>query len=180
MEKNEKWHLQGDTDATALNKKEVTSIFIETLTDIYTVKTHLLEYLPLISQNATALSLKLAILDTSIDIKAQLLRLNMIMKMLKEILHLTPRESYNDFNLNNYLKSGLDNANPYKTDVALLTHLIMIEGIQVTTFTLMKKMSHAFGNKTITDLINENLKDSLENQIIYDAMMTDRLVTVIK
>ncbi|MHB8208447.1 DUF892 family protein [Mucilaginibacter sp.] len=178
MAYNEQWLLHGDTQVSILNKKEVTSIFVDTLTDIYTVKGHLLDYLPLMARKATARSLKLAILDTSIDIKAQLLRLDMVMKMLKKISHKTPRQSYNDFNLNTYMNSGLDIANPYKTDVALLTHLIMIEGIQITTFTLMKKMSHAFGNNTISDLINENLKDSMENQIIFDAMMNDCLVTV--
>ena len=179
MAKRERWHLDDESVASALNKKEVTSIFVDTLTDIYTVKTHLLDYLPSMAQNATAMSLKLAILDTSIDIKAQLVRLDMAMKMLREMLDLSSRESYNDFNLNKYMRSGLDNENPYKTDVALLTHLIMIETIQVATFTMMKLMSHAFNNKAIHDLIRDNLRDATENLVIFNAMMVAHLAPAI-
>ena len=179
MTKREQWHLNEESAASALNKKEVTSIFIDTLTDIYMVKTHLLDYLPSMAQNATAMSLKLAILDTSIDVKAQLLRLDMAMKMLREMLDLSSRESYNDFNLNKYMRSGVDNANPYKTDVALLTHLIMIETIQVATFTMMKQMSHAFNNKAIHDLIRDNLRDATENLVIFNAMMVAHLAPAI-
>jgi len=179
MTKREQWNLNEESAASALNRKEITSIFIDTLTDIYSVKSHLLDYLPSMAQTANAKALKLAILDTSIDVRSQLIRLDTAMSILKEQLQLTARDNFNDFNLNSYLRSTLSKADPYTTDIALLTHLIMIETIQVATFTMMKQMSHAFENKAIHDLIRDNLNDATENLVIFKAMMNAHLAPAI-
>jgi len=67
-----------------LHRLEVVEVFIQTLTDIYNVKSHLLQYLPKMSQKAHLRELRLAILDTGIDIHSQLLRLDMVIAMLKK------------------------------------------------------------------------------------------------
>jgi len=175
MAKREQWHLHEENESSALNKEEVTSIFVDTLIDIYTAKSQLLKYLPTMAGNATATALKLAILDNSIDIKTQLLRLDMVLVMIGKDLNLKHRKSYNDFNFTGYLRSGSDQADLYRTDIAMLTFLILIESIQVTIFTMMKKMAHAFNSREVVDLIKNNLNDAIENKLIFDAMMNDCL-----
>jgi ferritin-like metal-binding protein YciE len=175
MKKKDLWKFDEQTEAGLLNKTEITSVFVNTLKEIYAVKASLLKFLPLVSEHATARTLKLAIMDSAIDVKAQLLRLNIVIAILKKEIDTMPRENPNDINLNHYLLSGLDEADPYKSDVSLLTHLIMLESVQITAFTMMEKMSHAFKNKVVRDLITNNLNDAIQNQTVFNQMLKNCL-----
>jgi ferritin-like metal-binding protein YciE len=159
-----------------LKKNEVKDLIVRTLIDIYGLKTHLLGYLPTMASKAQYRELKLAIMDSSIDLKAQLLRLNMIMAILKnESLRDGVSES-GKLNLKSYIISTTEELASFETDSALLIHLLMIESLQITSFRMLKKLAARLKNHAIFDLVDENLKDTLDNRRVLEKIMEDYTV----
>ena len=88
----------------------------------------------------------------------------MIMAILKnESLRDGVSES-DKLNLKSYIISTTEELASFETDSALLIHLLMIESLQITSFRMLKKLAARLKNHAIFDLVDENLKGTLDNR----------------
>ncbi|RZK36204.1 MAG: DUF892 family protein [Hymenobacter sp.] len=152
-----------------------TKLFTITVSDIYLGKAVLYDYLPLMVKKATDPRLKHTILNVAISISAQLLRLNFILAILKQILlnHVPLVREMAD--LPAYLERDLVEISDYSTDVLLLVHLTIVETKEVEAFHLLQKLARKLQNRNIAQYLHRNLQDALNSKLALEQLL-DSLV----
>ncbi|RYE15338.1 MAG: DUF892 family protein [Sphingobacteriaceae bacterium] len=156
---------------TSGSTDDYTKLFTITVSDIYLGKAVLYDYLPLMVSRATNQELKRTILNVAISISAQLLRLNFILAILRQILlNHTPlvREMAD---LPAYLERDLLDISDYSTDVLLLVHLTIVETKEVEAFLLLQKLARKLQNKNITQYLHHNLQDALSSKVALEQLL---------
>ncbi|RYY23011.1 MAG: DUF892 family protein [Sphingobacteriaceae bacterium] len=150
---------------------EYIKLFTITVSDIYLGKAVLYDYLPLMVRKANDQELKHTILNVAISISAQLLRLNFILAILKQVLlnHTPLVQEMAD--LPAYLERDLLDIGDYSTDVLLLVHLTIVETKEVEAFHLLQKLAHRLQNKNIAQYLHRNLQDALRSKLALEQLL---------
>ncbi|RYY28606.1 MAG: DUF892 family protein, partial [Sphingobacteriaceae bacterium] len=147
-----------------------------TVSDIYLGKARLYDYLPLMVKKATNQNLKHTILNVAISISAQLLRLNFILAILKQILLNHTPLAHEMSDLPEYLKHDLDDISNYSTDVLLLVHLTIIETKEVEAFRLLQKLARKLHNKQVGQYLQRNFQDALNSKMVLDQLLDSYVI----
>ncbi|RYE25257.1 MAG: DUF892 family protein [Sphingobacteriaceae bacterium] len=161
-------NLRNGADASSV---DYTKLFTITVSDIYLGKAVLYDYLPLMVGKATSQELKHTILNVAISISAQLLRLNFILAILKQILlnHTPLVREMSD--LPAYLERDLLDISDYSTDILLLVHLNIVETKEIESFRLLQKLARKLQNKNIAQYLHRNLQDALSSKLALEQLL---------
>lgn len=170
-------------DLPSLSRNEITTLFLNTLTDVYNLKTHFLSYLPRIAEKASYQRLRVAILEAAMEVEAQKLRLNVIFRILKYELNRLPESLKGTIDIEGYIGANLQHLPSYKTDFVLFTHLIMMENMEITYYRVLRMLAASIKQSEIYELIKQCLQEALKTrntyQLIgrmYKAEQTQRMV----
>ncbi|QJD95335.1 DUF892 family protein [Mucilaginibacter robiniae] len=144
--------------------EQLKPMFIKLLNEVFKMKSELLGYLPLMSDQAHVHAVKTAILQCGINIQAQLFRMNIIMALLKAEAITKNQTAAIDLNLQNYIKNSIGFDSPYKIDCSLIMHLIMVESFEITSFRLLSKMAVKLHPKHISHLLKANLLEATSSK----------------
>jgi len=155
-----------DTSVKKQNRDctEEEDLFILLLSNLYHLKYDLLEFLPFMISKVSNQALKLIVLDTSSYIDSQVLRFNMIFKMLDEKCEARNSCVTGNLDLRTYFYCLTDESSAFKSDYALLTKLFLLESTTVTTLVLIKELAKRIRNKSIYSLIQESLRAAIHRK----------------
>jgi len=150
---------------------DYTKLFTITVSDIYVGKAVLYDYLPLMVKKATDQQLKQTILNVAISISAQLLRLNFILAILKQILLNHTPLAREMADLPQYMERDLQDISNYSTDVLLLVHLAIVETKEIEAFHLLQKLARKLQNRNIAQYLHRNLQDAQNSKLALEQLL---------
>lgn len=151
--------IKQDQDCT-----EEEDLFVLLLSNLYHLKYDLFDFLPFMISKVSNQSLKLIVLETSSYIDSQILRFNMIFKLLNEKCKERNSCVAGNLDLKTYFYCLMDESSAFKSDYALLSKLFLVESTTVTTLLLIKQLAKRIKNKSIYSLIQESLKAAIERK----------------
>ncbi|MET3980657.1 ferritin-like metal-binding protein YciE [Mucilaginibacter sp. UYP25] len=176
MEYQEKWTLSSNGKEGRLNKQEMLDMFLQTLTDIYHVKKYLLTYLPEMAKRSNIQNIRYSILNASTDINSQVMRLDMILAIIRSESESEIIINKGELRLDTYIRSTLKKSEDYKTNIALISHFIMLESIEIASFELLTTMSCCIRNPTIKDMIHQNLTEAKNNKKVFQELLSNYIL----
>lgn len=147
--------------------EKVKSFFVKHLDRIYTAKKHLVTRLPELAGRAYYLELKKAIDETIIDVKEQIIRMQMIYTLL---------EAESSFTSVNGLSGLIDDAfeaieqgdeDPELRDLSIIFYLQNIESVEMASFQILQMAAVKLENKQIGTLLKENYEQARADRALY-------------
>ena len=151
---------------------EEEDLFVLLLSNLYHLKYDLLEFLPFMISKISNQALRLNVLDASSYIDSQILRFNMIFKLLEEKCEARNSCVTGNLDLRTYFYCLTDESSAFKSDYALLSKLFLIESTTVTTLSLIKELAKRIKNKSIYTLIQESLKAAVHKKAELGKVVT--------
>ncbi len=140
---------------------EIYQLFVSTLSEVYLLKSHLMSYLPLMSQKVSYPALKTAIMNLSIGLSAHLLRIDIIFRLLDYQQSDKQMLSAAKSHIECYLMPVLDAQPSCQNDFMLLNHLMMIEAIEVTYFRSLKALALGLKKHEVTQLVEQSFEEAV-------------------
>lgn len=153
-----------------LSRPEINALFVSNLSDVYNMKVHLASIIPIMVKKASYTELKKAILSTGLETDAQLLRMDFIFKYLKYDTHMRPQPLMGTLNIKEYLFGNIDNLSTYQSDYIMLTHLLMIEHIEVAQFRVLMTLAKGVYHKNIYSMIKLCLQEALKEKKTFELL----------
>jgi ferritin-like metal-binding protein YciE len=129
--------------------QEMTTLFIHALSDIFNMKTYLISYLPALSSKASFNLLKTTMLNSCVSINTEIIRMNAIFKILNQKRDLVQPVIGDSLNIEQFISKKIEYKNPFQADYALIIHLTVLAGMQISTFQLLSKLSGIKGNSSL-------------------------------
>ena len=128
----------------------------------------------MVSQAARA-TLRLALLNTSSEIKTEMLRLEFICKIAG--CDIRPVDDASSIHLNTeaMLKAQLQGLDEGQADFTLITHMIFLENTEATSFKLLTRLARGLDNKTVLDLLKANHQQAKANRDRLDELLDSYL-----
>ncbi|MES2265949.1 MAG: DUF892 family protein [Bacteroidota bacterium] len=156
-----------------LEEASLRKIFLMQLGNIFSVKTYLIANLPLIAESASFQDLKHAILETIGDIKVQLLRMDVIYKLIGE--HYQPQQSMGMRAIITeiFVATKTPDLSHLERDLLLLYHLNNLESIEISSFTFLHKIALSMPLKDMTMLLHQNLDMAKDNKELFEMIMRE-------
>lgn len=159
-----------------LSKTEINTLFLSNLSDVYNMKIHLASFIPEMVKKASYQQLKQAILNTGLELDAHLLRIDFIFKYLKYENNFRPQPLMGTLNIKEYLFSNMDELNAYQSDYIMLTHLLMIEQMEISQFKILLTLAKGVYHKQIYSMIKLCLQDAIKDKKNFELL--SRIYTI--
>ena len=154
------------TSIPALTEGELNEFFVDHLNRIYCAKSHLVRRFPELADQANFKDLKNAILETTLDVGNQILRMDEILTMMGQV-HLAT----NCKGMIAMLEEAFDavqDQNEYTTkrDMAILYYMHTIESMEMASFQLLRMVAVKLKNRDISQLLQENYDEAKEDRTL--------------
>jgi ferritin-like metal-binding protein YciE len=158
-----------------LNASELKQLFIHQLNRVNCTKGYLIRNLPILEEIASFKTMKLAIREDLDDVQKQQLRIDEIYKLLHskasdegcEVIKSVLEEA---FSLgNNAGKSTVVN------DMDIILYMQLIENIELTSFRMLKLISHLIENKEIIQMVTECFDENVDNDRLFTLISEEYL-----
>ncbi len=159
----------------ALDPQSITELFMRYISDVYHLKVYLSGYLPWMVSQASSARLRISLLNTSSEIRAEMLRLEFICKMLDCTIHPVDEATNVHIHTEDMLKAQLQGLNTGQTDFTLIAHMVFLENMEAVSFRLLSKLSRKLKNKAVLDLLGANLRQSKTNRNGLDELVDSYL-----
>ena len=156
-------HLKMDQDT-------LTDLFLGQLGNIYCAKAHLVTSLPGLAEKASFPELKTLILEGIYKIKMQILRMDVIYHRFGVIYTEEKCMGIKSITLEAYLASTADGKSPLLIDMSILTHLRIIESIEITCFNILSDIAASLKNKDVQTMLDENLQSAMNTKRMFDMI----------
>ena len=152
-------------DAESLKK-----VFLMQLSNIYSIKTYLVANLPVMANAASFKDLKLAIMENIADISLQLLRMDVIYKLIGEQYSHRQCLGVRALTMEAYVASKSPGMTKLETDLYMLYHLNMLHGLEISCFTSLHDISLSIIPNELTILLKQNLDIAKDNKELCDMI----------
>lgn len=153
-----------------MDEAALTDLFLGQLGNIYCAKSHLVTVLPDLAEKATFAELKQFILDGVYKIKMQILRMDVIYKSF-EIQYTEEKcMGIKSITLEAYLAGAADDKSPLVIDMSILTHLRIIESIEITCFDILADIARSLKNADVMTLLDQNLKTAIDTKRMFELI----------
>lgn len=153
-------HCFSSVNKCLTNREKVNALLIDTLSEIYTIKVQLDNYLHLMIKLSSSSLLKRCFINSASDIQTQLLRINLMFNLLHVDHRLMNLPVTRQLNLKGYLLASIAGLDKDEIDFHLLTHMILIEDFEISAYYLLCKLAIELDNNTLLRFLNTNLKQS--------------------
>lgn len=153
-----------------LAEASLRKVFLMQLGNIFSVKTYLIANLPLIADSASFQDLKHAITETIGDIRVQLLRMDVIYKMIGE--HYQPQQcmGIRALTIETFVAAKTAGLSDLERDLLLLYHLNNLESIEISSFTFLHDMALSMPVEDMTILLRQNLDMAKDNKELFEMI----------
>jgi len=153
-----------------MDEATLTDLFLGQLGNIYCAKSHLVMVLPELAAKASFPELKEVILEGIGNIKMQILRMDVIYQNFG--INYTEEKciGIKSIALEAYLASNADGKSPLHIDMSILTHLRIIESIEITCFNILSDIAASLKNKDVEILIGQNLQSAINTSRIFELI----------
>ena len=148
----------------------LTDLFLGQLGNIYCAKSHLLTVLPELAVKASFPELKTAILEGIDNIKMQLLRMDVIYQSFGVNYTEEKCMGIKSITLEAYLASNADGKSPLHIDMSILSHLRIIESIEITCFNILNDIARSLKNDDVLTLLNQNLQSAINTNRMFELI----------
>lgn len=158
-----------------LNKSETTDLFTTILSDVHNTKVSLVDHLPFIVSGAYAKDVKLLLLESGAVINGQIIRLCLIETQLGLNFITKPPMLNGCLNLEQYLKSNI-NGKSSKSDVIILSHLIIAEGIEIDAFKILIGLAKGIKPKSVIKLLSLCCREAHRSKKALKTMLEQIII----
>lgn len=153
-----------------MDEATLTDLFLGQLGNIYCAKSHLVTVLPDLAKKASFNELKDCILDGIGKIKMQILRMDVIYQQFGIEYTEEKCMGIKSITLEAYLASSADGKSPLHIDMSILTHLRIIESIEITCFNILSDIARSLKHKDVETLIDQNLQSAINTSRIFELI----------
>jgi ferritin-like metal-binding protein YciE len=153
-----------------LDEDSLRKVFLMQLGNLFSVKTYLVANLPLIAQSASFQDLKHAILETIADIQLQLLRIEVIYKLIGERYKPQQCMGIRALTTEIFVESKTPDLSHLERDLLLLYHLNNLESIEISSFTFLHEIAASMPLKDMTLLLRQNLDMAKDNKELFEMI----------
>lgn len=140
------------------------------LSNIYSIKTYLVANLPMMANSASFKDLKLAIIENISDIKLQLLRMDVIYKLIGETYQPHQCVGVRTLTMEAYVISKAPGMTKLETDLYMLYHLNIVESLEISCFTSLHDIAQSMISNELTILLKQNLDIAKDNKELYEMI----------
>ena len=158
-----------------LDAAEIKKVFMLHLNNTYAIKTYLVTNLPKLTVYTTFPDITNAIHESIGEIKIQLLRMDVIYAELKEGHRSGAAMGMKAFSIETVATLKQPGITQLETDVIILLHLNMLEGIEVSSYTALYDLALSMPHNDIAQLIKENLDMAKDSRELY-RMITKEFI----
>ncbi|NCD72537.1 DUF892 family protein [Mucilaginibacter agri] len=159
-----------------LVQQDRTTVFLHTLSTVYHMKHKLIHYLPMMIKIASDRTLKLNIMHGGININATILRMDMIFKIFKDDSEPYYSSVEGEVTLEAYLHSIPLHRKCARNDFVMITHLLILAGIEVNSFRQLKKIAESLNLREVKHLVNQCLIEAIDNKRLMTNLTDDYLL----
>lgn len=156
-------HLKMDEDT-------LTDLFTGQLNNIYCAKKHLVTVLPTLAEKASFHELKKVIIEGIGNIKMQILRMDVIYQKLGATYNEEKCIGVRSIAMEAYMASHAESGSPLLMDMCILTHLRIIESIEVTCFDILTDIATSLKNDDIVILMGQNLRSAINTKRVFELI----------
>ena len=153
-----------------MDELTLTDLFLGQLGNIYCAKSHLITVLPELAAKASFPELKKAILEGIDHIKMQILRMDVIYQQFGVQYTEEKCMGIKSITLEAYLASNADGKSPLHIDMSILTHLRIIESIEITCFNILNDIAKSLKNEDVLALINQNVQSAINTNRMFELI----------
>lgn len=153
-----------------MSQASLKKMFITQLNNIYCLKSYLVMNLPAVSETASFIDLKNAILESVGEIKLQLLRMDEIYKIIGETYKPHQCFGIRALTMEDYVASKAVGMSKLETDFSLLIYLQKLESIEVLCYSVLVNLAASLPDKGLTQLLNENLDMAKDSKVLYELI----------
>lgn len=149
----------------------IKKIFITQLSDIFSIKHCLLEYLPIFAANVSHLIIKQAIQENIGEINIQLNRMKEIFNLIGEKYETQECDEVKAITheiintVNTVATSNLE------TELGVLFHLVALQSMEITSYSILYELGLSMHNSALLLLIRQNLDIAKDNKELYELMI---------
>ena len=152
---------------TVLSETELREFFIDHLNRIYCAKSHMVRRFPELADRANFLDVKNAILETTLDVENQILRISEILALMNKI-HSSANCNGMIAMLEEAFAAVKDQNEPTpKRDMAILYYMQNIESLEMASFQLLHMASVKLKDSQISQLLKENYDEAKEDRALF-------------
>ncbi len=153
-----------------MDEESLKKVFLMQLSNIYSIKTYLVANLPFMANSASFKDLKLAIMENITDINLQLLRMDVIYKLIGE--QYNPRQclGVRALTMEAYVASKSPGMTNLETDLYMLYHLNVLHGLEISCFSSLRDIAQSIIPNELTQLLKQNLDIAKDNKELCDMI----------
>lgn len=153
-------------DRINLGSTGLKKFFLIHLDRIYTAKLHLISKLPNLAEQAQFEDLKNAIQETVVDVKKQILRMQMIYTILEAEV-----SSGSIHGLTGMIDDAFEAIEQQAgqrelQDLSILFYLQNIESVEMSSFQILQMAAANFKNQQVADLLRENYEEAKSDRTL--------------
>jgi ferritin-like metal-binding protein YciE len=153
-----------------MDEDSLKKVFVMQLNNIYCIKSYLVVNLPVMAKSASFADLKNAILDTTDEIKLQLLRMDQVYKIIGETYSPHQCVGIRALTTEAYKEITAPGMSGLETDLMLLNHMNMLESINVSCFAALKDLAKSLPQDDLYILLKQNLDIAMDNKELYELI----------
>jgi ferritin-like metal-binding protein YciE len=153
-----------------LEEASLRKVFLMQLGNIFSVKTYLIANLPLMAESASFQDLRHAILETIADIQVQLLRMDVIYKIIGEQYKPQQCMGIRALTTEIFVAAKTPDLSHLERDLLLLYHLNNLESIEISSFTFLKEMALSMPLEDLTILLHQNIDMAKDNKELFEMI----------
>ncbi len=153
-----------------LDNDALSRLFIKQVDNVYCIKKNLVTILPALAEQASFADLKTAILENADQLKVQILRMEVIYKLLSASYVDNDCIGLKTISLEAYMAARSDGHLAIEHDLLLLIHLQIIESVETAYFSVLRNIAARVDNPEIETLLDQNLESSINNKKLYELI----------
>ncbi|MBE9662701.1 DUF892 family protein [Mucilaginibacter myungsuensis] len=162
-----------------LDQGQLLNFFTDHLNRIHCAKSHIVKSFPAVADMAHFDDIRHAVLETKADVDKQIARMEQIFKL----CNCTPSEApclgmvalLNEA----FVAVKEQVGDPQLRDMAILFYLQNIEGLEATSFQILKLTAERLDNPQISQLLQENYDESREDRALL-VWLTEKYLSATK
>ncbi|MFD0794468.1 DUF892 family protein [Mucilaginibacter litoreus] len=158
-----------------MNEQSLKKVFLTNLSNIYSIKSYLIDNLPLMAESATFIDLKNAILESVDEIRIQLLRIESIFKILNETYHPGRCLGIKAFIIEAYRAATEPGVTNFEADFTILYHLRALEALESACYDSLYDMARSMPNPDMSTLLKHNLDMANDSGNLYKLITKEYL-----
>lgn len=153
-----------------LDDNTLKKLFLQQLDNVYCIKKHLVKVLPSFAENASFADLKAAILESTDQIKLQILRMDVIYKIYRAAYQDHHCVGVKTLSLETYMATRIDGQLPVERDLNLLIHLQITESVEVAYFGVLKGIAANLSETEVKILLDQNFESAIRCKNLYELI----------